>query len=367
MRARTALAALLMFLAGSAFAGTRNVDSTATGIGGDENEALADALAKAVAQVNGTKSSMSVSTGKAVVEGYGLRTQDGSSESSSKDDSTFGSTKTTTGKQNSKDSVYGKVSAGTTADARMSSTGSVVSYQITSTKQRPDGRYEVTVNAKVKQHFAETYNAPGSGKRRIAVVQPSCDKSQYDFDGVVSGSQLCADLWSELEEGLLSTGTFSLLDRKTLDVSLSELNLVASDLTNATEKAKLRNIRGTDLILISKVRAAERYTNESRNQATGQIRRSTTTNLDVEMRGVVPATGEILFFKRYALADANSRAQALAQIAEFATSDIAVALGVGKAKRARLVSVDATPARPQTEEPPPPAPPSQGVKLPFDR
>jgi len=51
-----------------ASAGTKLIETTATGVGRDDNEALADALANAVAQVNGTQSSMSVNSGSAVLE-----------------------------------------------------------------------------------------------------------------------------------------------------------------------------------------------------------------------------------------------------------------------------------------------------------
>jgi hypothetical protein len=65
---------VVVLLACSGLAFSREIEATVTGTGEDESSALANALAKAVAQVNGVNSSMSVSTGKVEVTGRGSET-----------------------------------------------------------------------------------------------------------------------------------------------------------------------------------------------------------------------------------------------------------------------------------------------------
>jgi len=165
------------------------------------------------------------------------------------------------------------IAAHTTADARMSSGGSVASYEVVSTKKRDDGKYEVTVKAKVSQHVAATYNAPGHGtsssSTRVAVIPPHADKSEFDFFGDVSGEEISSELGAATESALLRAPTFSILDRETLQVSLQELGLVGSSLTNEDEKAKLRKIRGADVLVLGTIHDAQHFENNTANQYTG--------------------------------------------------------------------------------------------------
>lgn len=335
------LAALALVAGLAPAAVAADVETVATGSGADENEALADALARAVAQVNGVSSSLDVSTGKGVVtaEGSG-RKGDVTSE----------------GRM--------RVEAGTTADARMRAAGRVTRYEVIESNAA-DGRVSVKVRAFVSRPVAPKYDAPGSaaGKRRIAVLPGSASQAGYEFFGPVSGAEL-ADLFSgTLERTAMKTGMVSALDRATLSASLAELGLVGSFLTGPAEKAKLRQFRGADLVVMSQVGEAETIESSQVVQSTGQVRRSFAMAFQVDVRAVVPATGELLVSERYNIRDAASREQAIIMAAEYAAIDIIRTL-TGKAP-----ALD--PGRYALDEPLPPPEPvgprRRGVTLPGDR
>lgn len=337
------LLALCVAAAGSV-ASAAEIETTAIGLGADENQALADALAKAVAQVNGVQSSMNVSTGKAQI-----------SERSSMTD----------GKTKVESSSV--LEAGRTADARMAARGSVSRYEVVNTETLADGRVKVTVKAFVSRYVAPTYTAPGSstGRKRVAVFPMVSVDRHYDFFGPVAGSDLSGELTSQTESAFLESGRVSILDRSTLNASLAELGLIGSSLTSATEKAKLRQLRGTDLIVLGTVRDA-RY--EERNWvigSTGQRRSAVNMSFSVDLRAVVPATGEVLLVRKVVIDDAYSRDDALEQASAQVAHDVVLAL-TGSApplrprRSARTDDAEALP-------PEPTGPRRSGIALPHDR
>jgi hypothetical protein len=332
---------LLSCILGVQMALAAEIETTAVGSGADENAALADALAKAVAQVNGVRSSMNVSTGKAQV----------SEKSSISDGKTRVESQST-------------LEAGQTADARMSAQGSVSRYEILSTENAPDGRVKVTVKAFVTRYVAPTYNAPGSstGRKRIAVFPAVAVDYRYDFFGPVEGAELSAELTGHVESAILATGRVSVLDRSTLSASLAELGLIGSSLTNANEKAKLRQLRGTDLIALATVREARHEVRNWEIASTGQRRSAVDMAFAVELRAVVPATGELLLVRKFVINDAFSRSDALQQASEQLAFEVVRALtGSAPPLPVRRVVVD------EEVVPPPSGPRRSGITLPQDR
>lgn len=320
----------------------KEIETVATGTGADENEALADALAKAVAQTNGVSSSVNISTGKVEARSNAKKTDSqGTAEAS----------------------VHLQV--GRTADARMQARGRVARYEVISTETMPDGKTSLTVKAYVVRHEAPVYNAPGSGtaRKRIAVLPAVARDARYDFFEPTSGSVLADKLTGEIEAGLMASNTVSLLDRSTLVASLSELGLIGSDLTGSAEKAKLRQIRGADLILMSAIHEARRTVQTWRLPSTGQVRASEDLLLEVELRAVVPATGELLLTKRVEVTDAMNAADAMAQVAAIAAHDAILAL-TGKAPPSSPRGDRRRELEPIAE---PDGPRRSGVALPADR
>lgn len=320
----------------------KEVETVATGSGADENEALADALAKAVAQTNGVSSSVNISTGKLEARSSAKRTDSqGTTEASA------------------------QLQVGRTADARMQARGRVARYEVINTETVPGGRTSVTVKAFVVSVEAPVYSAPGSNssKKRIAVLPTAASRSRYDFFEISSGAALADKLTGEIEAAIMATNIVSLLDRSTLMASLSELGLVGSDLTGSAEKAKLRQVRGADLILMSAIHEARRTVQTWRLQSTGQSRASEDLLFEVELRAVVPATGELLLAKRVEVRFATDASDAMEQVAVTAAHDAILALtgkappvGPNEHRRRELEPI------PESEEPR-----RSGVSLPIDR
>lgn len=318
----------------------KEVETTAVGLGADENAALADALAKAVAQVNGVRSAMDVSTGKLEVTGKASAT------------SAQGTVET-----------QSKVQVGTTADARLSAQGKVSRYEVINTDFETDGRVRLTVKAFVSVYEAPVYNAPGSktSRQRIAVFPAQALRDSYDFFGYVDSSELASQLAARLETSIMDTGRVSLLDRRSLGASLVELGLVGSSLTNAQEKAKLKQIRGADLVVLATVQDARYLVETYQVKSTGQIKSNTDLFLEIDLRAVVPATGELLLSKRVSVRDAYDRDDALSQVADLAAYEVVRTLtGSAPPPPDRRAAV-------QQEEPVPDTPRRSGVLLPTDR
>jgi hypothetical protein len=323
----------------TASASTSEVETIATGTGPDETQALADALARAVSQVNGVSSSLEVSTGRGVVtaERTGRR-----------------------GDETNESRV--RVEAGTTADARMRSAGRVARYEVLETVTE-DGEVRVKVRAFVARTVAPRYDAPGSSaaKKRIAVLVGSTRLPTYDFFGRTDGRELAGLFAGTLEGNAIDSGLVSALDRATLSASLAELGLVDSALTGATEKAKLRQFRGADLIVMSQINEADARVLTDVVRSTGQVRRSVMVSFEVDVRAVAPATGEVLLSERYSVTRAQSRDEAILVAADQAASDI-IHLLTGKrppSRRPRDIESQPTEVEPT-------GPRRSGVILPSD-
>ncbi|GIX34157.1 MAG: hypothetical protein KatS3mg125_2113 [Lysobacterales bacterium] len=340
-------AALALFLLiGVVIAKEEQVETVATGTGDDETAALSDALAKAVAQVLGVQSELNVATGRQNVRGRTVTEEGGATA-----ETRF------------------EVSAGQTANATMRAKGRVARYEVESVETLPDGRVRVTARAWVVKHTPEVYKAPGSApsKRRVAVLPVSTDRYEYDFFGKVGGNELGDRLTNAIESALISSGSVSVMDRRSLDVALSELGLLGSNFAAPAERAKLRNLRGTDLVVQVTLREAvqEQYTEVFKT--TGQTKVHNSVRLEGEIRGIVPATSEVVFNRVVSVYGGASRQAAFD---EFAAQVAAEAIGAVTGKPpARAPQPTRTVA--SAEEPPPPPEPEgprrSGVRLKFDR
>ncbi len=344
-----AVALGLAAIALPSFAGTTTTSVTVTGSGPSEAEATAAALAKASAQVNGTQASTSVSTGRANFEAHGKSDVDG--------------------KKSSAEIV---MSAGSTPDIRTRSSGRVSHYDEVSSTHEGDV-YKVTIKAYFDKHLEAVhhYKAQGAstGKTRLAIFPPSAIRSSYEFFGNVSNAELADNLRDALERSFVRAGTFSVLDRQTLGASLAELGIADSSFTGPAEKAKLKQIRGADLIVLPRVLDAVVKTKSKTSHITGQTTMTQKTLLEVEVRGIVPATGEVMFADTYLIEQAATRSDAMAQVAARAASDLTAKV-TGKSvasSGATPISVFPSQRLSDPSQAPLPPPEETGAKLPFDR
>lgn len=201
----------------------------------------------------------------------------------------------------------------------------------------------------------------------MAVLPVSTDRYEYDFFGKVGGNELGDRLTNAIESALISSGSVSVMDRRSLDVALSELGLLGSNFAAPAERAKLRNLRGTDLVVQVTLREAvqEQYTEVFKT--TGQTKVHNSVRLEGEIRGIVPATSEVVFNRVVSVYGGASRQAAFD---EFAAQVAAEAIGAVTGKPpARAPQPTRTVA--SAEEPPPPPEPEgprrSGVRLKFDR
>lgn len=277
------------------------IKTTAIGTGSDENAALADALAKAVAQVNGVRSTMDINTSREVSTSQATTNDNGQIREE-----------------------RARQERGDAGGSRLQASGSVSRYSIVSSEALPDGRTRITVEAFVSRYVAPTYRAPGSAvsKRRVAVFPAVVDGGYLDYYGRLSSNDLGVMLTGAIERTALRDGRLAVLDRSTLGATLVELGLVGSSLTGPAERAKLRQFRGADIIVLPNLLQA-RYVDTSRRlTTTGQMRHSFESTLEVEVRGIVPATGELLLVEKYTILDADSRDAAIESLAERVISDV---------------------------------------------
>lgn len=260
---RIVLTALLgLLLATSAGAGLRDVETTATGYGASESEALGDALARAVTQVQGGNASLSTGVTRAQLDAI-------------------------------RQSPWGTHSLSANYEERRSADfqggGPIARYQVLTTRQLAPERFEVKVSAVIHQ-----YEAPSRGAQRdrIAVLPVRGEAALLQVAGQVDAAELADALGRALEAQLLATGNFQVLDRATLGISVEELALVASPLTGAPDKARLQQLRGADYLLVPTL--IRRGDAGGRNPATGQ-RHARPGDLKLDLRVLVPATSEVVY------------------------------------------------------------------------
>lgn len=331
-----------LLLLGFSVAFAKEIETTAEGSGPDQNSALADALARAVAQVNGVRASLNVSTGKVELTERSTRTE---------------ASATTTEES--------KAQLGVTPDATLRAQGAISRYEILNSETLADGSVRVSVRAFVHRAEKPTYSAPGShaGKKRVAVFPVAARAPSFDFFGYIDADELASELALQLESSFLDTGAVSLLDRRSLGATLVELGLVDSRLTSDVEKAKLRQFRGADIVVLTSLEEARHVVSSWELRSTGQRRTSVDMLLEVNVRAVVPATGELLLTRKISVGDAPSRSDALAQAAELASYDVVRVL-TGKSpayvpRQGSMVS-----ELPEATEPA--GPRRSGVRLPID-
>ncbi len=319
------------FVAGFLIAGSsveaaqpKQVESTATGYGASEQEALGDALARAASQINGGSASMSTRVDR--VEGQAtVQSNDGTK----------------------RDATY-KAKASSSPD--FTASGQIARYEVLSTSKKGPEEYAVQVKAWVNK-----YEAPSKtgNQDRVAVLPVRTTTGVLDFYRDSITAVALADLIGRsLERTLIETGHFQVLDRVSLGDSVMELTLLSSDLTGPDEKAKLKNVRGADYLVLSTLDVTQEG---KRNPATGQKKAAA---IELDVRIVVPATSEVAHSVRVPVKTsgyANKEAAIAAATAEV--------VGAFDAKTNGSTSVARTPP---AEAPPETPRNDAGVKLPYD-
>jgi hypothetical protein len=320
--ARSVVSAAAFLFATAALAAPEEVATTATGYGKTEQEALGDALARAAAQVNG---------GSAVISTGTLRTE------------TQTQVTTNVGIQGD---IKSQGSTQVTPD--FTARGQVARYEVLSASSKGAASHEVRVKAWIYKYEAPTKTG---ALDRIGVLPIEAPAGGLDmYREHVTHVALADELGRELERTLIATGHFQLLDRATLGKSVGELSLMNTTLTNATEKARLQNVRGADFLVSSTLFVTKAGL---RSPATGQVMPA---RIELDARVLVPATSEVAW---------SGRVQV--QTTGFATKQEAIASAANQLVRGLDIALKGKSVLAESAQQPDAPRDDAGVKLPFDK
>ena len=238
---------ITLFLCVSVFAGVEYKEVESTGYGVNESDAIKDALIQALSQIKGTyiKSERISAVQRSINQ---------NKESIHKD-------------SKSKISSY--------------TMGLISSYEVLSSGKDPDRLYEVRIRATIPKYEA----GPQTKRLRMAILP---FESIPDLQNADSAKFLAA--WArELEEGLVQTRKFAILDRTFQKSTNSELESYLNG-HKAEEISKLGQKLGTDYILIGTLINYKPKNIDSNKLEIGNSR--------ISLRIIDVATGQIKYARK---------------------------------------------------------------------
>ncbi|MFT7668103.1 MAG: curli biogenesis system outer membrane secretion channel CsgG [Planctomycetota bacterium] len=260
------LALLLVLL--SAAAPAFGFDTvTVAGRGTNESNAIKDALAEAVIQVNGTKVEADTEVSRVI------------------HDCLLGITQNFT--TNSTDADHVRTVSG----------GFVLNYEVLESNT-PEIPRVVKVKVNVLK-FDPKNPRPGSAKTMVA--------GRFDFamgalkmDGKSAGAAALLDtLRSDLETALVKSRKFIVLTRNDLGPLMNELEFIAGKWVGEKEKGKLRNQYGADYLVSGRVQLLSVHTGEHTVKLTGHVNRTKTAQIIMTMSLYNVASGQIEWSEEY--------------------------------------------------------------------
>lgn len=260
-RTLSLLVALLLSL--PVFAGGVTVEATAP----SEHEAIQYALAEAVRRVNGA----------AVETGGTLRPE--VAEAVRRIEIDF---------DPQRDDFY---------HIRTLSGGYVRSYEVLSSKRTQAG-VTVEIEAQVLTYDPDN---PRPGARKTIVVNAfELAPGALDLDQPTKGAgQLLEQLRAEMTRSLVESRKFSVLTRKNLGGVVSEQNFIAGGRVGVTEKAKLHNLLGADLLVAGSVDRVSVHTSSETVKLTGYTTYSKRADCALTLTVYDVGTGEIEWSGEY--------------------------------------------------------------------
>ena len=256
---------IVMFMAmtpPSASANIKLVEVQAEGIGTTQRDAILDALKTAVGQINGMDiSSQTISR---------LATQVIDTDQ------------------------YTEFTASTefVEDISSATSGQIDSFDIVSSRVRPDfnNAIEVVLRVKVAKYVASKQ----LNRLRMSVYDPYLDASiASDPDAV----RFARSLRRKVEDYLTQTRRFAMLDRQMLTDTQDELNLIANGGMPTSELARLGQRVGSDYLVMITVYEHGRIVNDRQLLGTTAIKRDVIDMAEVSVRIIDVATSQIKYAK----------------------------------------------------------------------
>jgi hypothetical protein len=256
---------IVMFMAmtpPSASANIKLVEVQAEGIGTTQRDAILDALKTAVGQINGMDiSSQTISR---------LATQVIDTDQ------------------------YTEFTASTefVEDISSATSGQIDSFDIVSSRVRPDfnNAIEVVLRVKVAKYVASKQ----LNRLRMSVYDPYLDASiASDPDAI----RFARSLRRKVEDYLTQTRRFAMLDRQMLTDTQDELNLIANGGMPTSELARLGQRVGSDYLVMITVYEHGRIVNDRQLLGTTAIKRDVIDMAEVSVRIIDVATSQIKYAK----------------------------------------------------------------------
>lgn len=200
-------------------------------------------------------------------------------------------------------------------DINKATKGRVDSYEIISTNQDSTGKWVAVVEIK-NSKTTKSYKAPGldnKQRRSLAVF----NASYGDTRG------LGENLKTHIISNLTKSRKFNILDRDNGGYYEMEKALIKSSNANSDEIYKLKNVLGSDYLMIFDIKAAQARTKQS--NLTGQ--KITKAEVAVDYQVILFATREVKYSNTLAMSvsvkdDLKSNEAAFKKIADKITSDI---------------------------------------------
>ena len=258
------IALILVLFSINVFAALEIVTKKFEGKGRTSNQAIEDALVKAITSVNGI--ALSSNTVSAVLE-------------SSVDVNSAGVKKS-----------YGADGDIYLKKIIKKTNGVIKNYELISEKKEGN---VVTVQLNVS--ITKLADSVEAKRLRLALLPFKFNKSiqpqdAQEFDAVFSRN---------LVNNLTNTGRFGMLDRQYLDEQSQELDFIKNKGTSNDEKAKLGNRLGTDFIITGTYEKIKFDRIEKKSRVSDKVKISTQSSAEVTFRLIDVATTIVKFAKTY--------------------------------------------------------------------
>jgi hypothetical protein len=150
---------------------------------------------------------------------------------------------------------FDSVNVGTNGTVYTTEIGGLIrSYNVIDEKQIDPDNYEVTLQVSVYDYAARGQ----TGRVKIALMPAKTQQSSYAFlNQTISGDTLSSLFSQRLVAGLTQTNKFAVLDRESIDDFVREKDMLFSFDAPLGEQAKLAETIGADYLLVGTITQAE--------------------------------------------------------------------------------------------------------------
>lgn len=169
-------------------------------------------------------------------------------------------------------------SSSTTESSSSTTAGIIHKYRILQVEETDSG-YTTTLNVVLAE-----YNSGIDKSKQNIVVLPTLSNGAH--------SEIANSIQQRLEQRLVQSNKFNLLDREFIDAANTELGFVASGNSPVEELSRLGNQVGADLLVITEI--ANYVVNTTERQVGNRILERSELSAEVHVKVINPATTQIV-------------------------------------------------------------------------